>query len=130
MQIFRYSNIWNENSHNVELNVKKKIKKALSPRISWCWQFNWRGEEPTSTILLSWVLREGGMMRARGEERMVLEQRQRHFLELAVISPLLLQLLQQKYAQVKPPHLIYATRCSHYIIVCTARYHYSTHLLL
>ena len=104
-----------KNSHNLELNVKKKIRKDLFPRISWCREFNWRCEALTFTILLAWVFREGGMMRARGEERMVLEQMQRHFLELAVISPLLLQPLQQKCAPVRPLHLIYATRCSHHI---------------
>jgi hypothetical protein len=104
-----------KNSHNLELNVKTKIRKDLSPRISWCREFNWRGEALTFAILLAWVFREGGMMRARGEGRMVLEQMQRHFLELAVISPLLLRPLQQKCAPVRPLHLIYAARCSHHI---------------
>jgi hypothetical protein len=57
------------------------------------------------------------MMRARGEERMVLEQMQRHFLQLAVTSPLLLRPLQQKCAPVRRLHLIYATRYLHHIVL-------------
>ena len=77
-----------KNSHNVELNAKKtKIRNVLPPKTSWCREFNWSGEELTFAILLALVFREGGMMRARGGERMVLEQMQRHFLELGSNFP-------------------------------------------